>query len=789
MEDIHIYQIFYSEQTLADNDPGFNSLDNLSNERPDWSEYWPIRNFLLNNQLNESDYYGFFSPKFRIKTNLDSDTVYRFIRDHSNEADVFLFSPFFDQSAFPLNMFEQGAAQHRDIMAAFQGSAALVAPGVDLSTLVMDSRNTVFCNFIVAKPSFWKAWFDKCEQIYAVAEDGGTTLAANLNAGTNHDGKISPNKVFVIERIASLLLCTEQQWRVMAYNPTHLPYSSARVAGYPLELIQLDALKMASATLKYPQYLAEYYQLRRSIVEQIQQAPENSEADTAGDARSANLINWNIRYQKLINSYPEILASNSVLEIGSGQNGFAIYTQYNVVGLEPTPVMSLRNNLSIVTGSVAEIPCPDNSYDYVICSDVMEHLPKELRAVAVKEIMRVCNKKAFIQFPFGSFSRYGENLFAKALTRQKQPVPDWLTEHFNNSLPVLEEVLNWFPCIKGTQIALSINETMMQHFAAITLDQFFPEIQQASNTNFNKIKHGGIAGDKFDLPYSLFIAIDKEPKKETNPSDALLSRLLATELPVKENADNESIGLYVISHVPFSLSSDLSKCNILYTRPIEADGSNQQVIVPSSNEEIENWRYSEISGISHILRTSGDIPILGVNHYRRFFVYDTDIDAEKITIKPGEFSHYAGKTQDYGFIRKQLRSFDMILPRQFNLTRSNFEHYAMSHSADDYLVMLNIITERWPHLYTACTESVASHELHAYNMVVAKRELFSEIFDFVIAVLAIARERIAPHPVDDYQRRDLSFLAERVFDIYIRYLLGKSYKALYLPTLYIDYAV
>ena len=41
-----IYQIFYNESTQKSNDPGFLPLDNLSNERPDWSEYWPIRRFL-----------------------------------------------------------------------------------------------------------------------------------------------------------------------------------------------------------------------------------------------------------------------------------------------------------------------------------------------------------------------------------------------------------------------------------------------------------------------------------------------------------------------------------------------------------------------------------------------------------------------------------------------------------------------------------------------------------------------------------------------------------------------
>ena len=55
-----IYQICYSKETLANVPVGFLVLDNVANERPDWREYWAIRNFLLNNYLSEDTLYGFF---------------------------------------------------------------------------------------------------------------------------------------------------------------------------------------------------------------------------------------------------------------------------------------------------------------------------------------------------------------------------------------------------------------------------------------------------------------------------------------------------------------------------------------------------------------------------------------------------------------------------------------------------------------------------------------------------------------------------------------------------------
>jgi hypothetical protein len=264
---MHLHQIYYSEQTRLEVDHGFIGLDNLANERPDWREYWPIRNYLLSNRLDEGDYYGFFSPKFKAKTGLDADQVKSFVSAYAGEAQVFIFSPYFDLSAFPLNIFEQGASQHGGTMEAFRGSVSLLDPSVDLATLVMDSRNTVFCNFIVAKPAFWVAWLKNCERLFAMAEAGSTSLAAALNANTDHDGSGVPAKVFVIERIASLMLSTQQHWKVRAFNPTLLPYSTAKVADFRNELIRMDALKIAYATQGYAQFLVMYAQVRQEIIE------------------------------------------------------------------------------------------------------------------------------------------------------------------------------------------------------------------------------------------------------------------------------------------------------------------------------------------------------------------------------------------------------------------------------------------------------------------------------------------------------------------------------------------
>ena len=261
-----IHQIFYSEATRAANDPGFEPLDHLVNDRPDWREYWPIRRHLTTAPLDEDVALGFFSPKFRQKTTLDADAVHRFVAETAAETDVVLFSPFFDQSAFFLNVFEQAGLQHPGIAPTLEGAVRLIDPAVSAAGLVMSSRDTVFCNYLVAKPRFWRAWLDACEPVFAAAEAADTDLGRALNGHAEHLGGAAPAKVFMIERVASLLLATRRDFKVRAFDPTRLPIAAPAMSAFAKDLVALDALKLAHGLQPFDAYLAQFSALRQSIV-------------------------------------------------------------------------------------------------------------------------------------------------------------------------------------------------------------------------------------------------------------------------------------------------------------------------------------------------------------------------------------------------------------------------------------------------------------------------------------------------------------------------------------------
>ena len=130
-----------------------------------------------------------------------------------------------------------------------------------LRTLVMVSRQVVFSNYFVARPAFWRAWLARCEQFFAVCEGPASALRDALVAPTSYPGA-AQRKVFLLERMASLMLVLEPQWRVHAVNPFPFAWSMSRFREHPLDAVISDALKVAYREQPFPEYLSAFARIR-----------------------------------------------------------------------------------------------------------------------------------------------------------------------------------------------------------------------------------------------------------------------------------------------------------------------------------------------------------------------------------------------------------------------------------------------------------------------------------------------------------------------------------------------
>jgi hypothetical protein len=268
--EIFIYQIFYDQTSRQVLDPGFIPLDNTSNERPDWFEFWVIRNFLNEHALEENAWYGFLSPKFGAKTGLGSKQLTSFVNTYAIHADVALFSTDWDQIAYFQNPFEQGEMWHPGLLDLSQSFFNAAGISMNLKSLVTDSSNTVFCNYLVARTNFWKQWLDLANKLFEMAEEKKTAISGQLVRSTSYGSKLNlaPMKTFLQERFATVLLAKGGFKTVVLDRSSDAPVFT-RLFNEDFRTRRLlqtcDLLKQQYNLTRDKDYLLMYQKLRKQI--------------------------------------------------------------------------------------------------------------------------------------------------------------------------------------------------------------------------------------------------------------------------------------------------------------------------------------------------------------------------------------------------------------------------------------------------------------------------------------------------------------------------------------------
>lgn len=119
------------------------------------------------------------------------------------------------------------------------------------------------------------------------------------------------------------------------------------------------------------------------------------------------------------------LRPNSILDVGCGE-GFTLNELYfkkigkKLEGVDNSKTaLSLGKNLfpylSLNYASIYKLPYKDNSFDLVVCMEVLEHLKDPKKALF--EIMRVSKKYAILSVPNEPFFRIGNFLRGKNIKR------------------------------------------------------------------------------------------------------------------------------------------------------------------------------------------------------------------------------------------------------------------------------------------------------------------------------------------------------------------------------------
>ncbi|HLE54170.1 MAG TPA: methyltransferase domain-containing protein [Thermoplasmata archaeon] len=160
-----------------------------------------------------------------------------------------------------------------------------------------------------------------------------------------------------------------------------------------------------------------------------------------------------LRYRPILERLPR---EGRILEIGRGEVGLAHLRGGPMVTCDIVTPAARAPGEDFVRATGTRLPFRDHSFDWVVAVDVLEHLPRPLRANLVAEASRVARGGIVFACPCRGSARAesGHRRLLVALRGHSNP---WLEEHRECGFPAEEEILAAVPPAWRATTAPNVN--------------------------------------------------------------------------------------------------------------------------------------------------------------------------------------------------------------------------------------------------------------------------------------------------------------------------------------------
>ncbi len=240
------------------------------------------------------------------------------------------------------------------------------------------------------------------------------------------------------------------------------------------------------------------------------------------------------------------------------------------------------------------------------------------------------------------------------------------------------------------------------------------------------------------------------------------------------------MSIYVVSHKPL-----VTKLNNGYVAMFV--GSKKQELLASFplsttddciGDELasKNSLYCELTALNAINQRSNDLTeLVGLVHYRRRFLKTNMSILEMVVCK---------KMRRTKFLQKRLPSYELqyhealnlivndnsiIVPKATIFSESLFNHYSRFHNASDLDILRDAIYTIHPSYINSYDAVMSSHKAFLFNMFISRAIFVKNYWTWLREVLEVVESQIPLVTRDAYQQRTLGFMAERLFNVYLKH--------------------
>ena len=169
------------------------------------------------------------------------------------------------------------------------------------------------------------------------------------------------------------------------------------------------------------------------------------------------------------------------------------------------------------------------------------------------------------------------------------------------------------------------------------------------------------------------------------------------------------------------------------------------------NISLKNPYYSELSGMYWIWKNDTENEILGLCHYRRYLL---DRDRRLFTEKTA---------------KKALTEYDAVTTKRVILDHPYREAFGGRHNLRDFELLEQAVGKLFPEYMDDFCEIASGRETYFGNMLIAKRDLFSEYSAWLFALLSVVEKDVDMTGYNDYQKRLYGFLSELLLMVYLKH--------------------